>query len=1456
MGARLNFGILGPLEVRRDGAVVGIGGPRQRALLALLLCNANRVLSRDRLIDELLGDRPARGTDRMLRVQVSRLRKSLTTGYDEPRLIARPPGYLLRVEPGELDLDTFEALVRDGRAALQRGDRGPATELLRQAEGLWRGRPLADLEFESFARPEVQRLEELRLLGLEDRIEAELALGRHAALCPELTTLCAEFPLRERLRGQLMIALYRCGRQADALAVYRQTVVLLREELGLEPSRALRQLEGSILEQNGALDVRAAGTVAVQPEPELATVCPFKGLEFFDRADAEYFFGRERIVADLLARMTESSLVGILGPSGTGKSSLLRAGVLGALRAGGLPGSASWRQVLVRPGDRPCDRLGQALGAESLSAALGGLAEGERLVIAVDQLEELFTSCESDQERTAFLRQLTLAACDAERRAVVLVALRGDFYERFARYPRFADLLSRGHVLVGPMDHHELAQAIEQPAERAGIEIERPLVDSLVSDAAGQTGGLPLLSAMLLELWRVRDGRTMRYASYRASGGMHAAVARLAEAAYARLDRRERGVARDVLLRLAAERDGTLTRRQAPLAELERIDGAGVVIGALIEARLLTGSDGTVELSHEALLREWPRYQAWLEEDEVGRRLQAHLSAAAGEWTAQDRDPSELYRGARLAAALEWVAQHPHRLSPPEREFLDRSRLESERQQRRQRSQNRRLRVLLVAAGALLLVAVGAAVVARVKQRSANTEARVALTRQLGADAVTEPRLDLAMLMAREAVALDPSPQTESSLLATLLRSPAVSGTIALPQNTTAALAVSPDGHTLAAGDGVGEVRFFDARTHAMTAPSLGAYSQGQPPVYSSDGKLLAYETAECSCGLIAVRDARTLDLVASLALPAGATAAPSDIPAGGIAIAPDDRTVFYAYWSLNGADAPAAAYVQRWELPNGRALPPVRIGSGPLLAMRLTDSGSRLAIVGTHGLSVFDAPSLRLRQTVRFTPAPASPAAAAISPDGQTIVLGSRTGSVGFASVSTGAIRSAGSQDAAVADALYATDGRTAVTVAADDTVFVWDPRTGRSEQVLTGPPGQVTGAALSPDGSTLYTSSADGLVLVWDLAGERQFGAHSVLGPASPCCASLMPPAPALAVSPDGSRFAAVLDSSGVGLFSTRTLRRLASFTIKPAGNGITTLAWSPSGGELAVGGHAGLVQLWSTRGAPRLVRSLTGLRSLFGQPEAIQSLSFSPGGRLLAASDDDKSGPVEGEDTNDDFASVAVWQAGTGRLVATPTDENGLLGHGVKPVGDDLIAFSPDGRLLAVSQFDRSILILDASNGQVRQVLLSATGTTSLAFAPDGTLADGTPSGTVELWNPVSGKQVDPPLLAAATPVTSIAFDRTGQRLATAAQGGGTIKLWLTRALQQVGPALDTDQGATETVAFEPGGGGLLAVDDDGGGFTWPASLSGWEHRACAVAGRGLTRQEWARLGTGGGYTSVCP
>ena len=255
----VDFRILGPLEVRANGDRLRLGGRKQRALLAVLLLNANEVVSRDRLIDVLWGERPPPTASHTLDAYLSRLRKALASDGDgEVRLVTLAPGYVLRIPPDQLDLARFERLAAEGQRALEAGEPELAAAQLRQAETLWRGRPLADLESEPFARADVQRLEQLGAGNVEQRVEAELALGRHELLVPELEALVTGHPLRERLRGQLMLALYRSGRQAEALAVYREGRVLLREELGLDPDPQLQGLERAVLRQDPALDAPSA----------------------------------------------------------------------------------------------------------------------------------------------------------------------------------------------------------------------------------------------------------------------------------------------------------------------------------------------------------------------------------------------------------------------------------------------------------------------------------------------------------------------------------------------------------------------------------------------------------------------------------------------------------------------------------------------------------------------------------------------------------------------------------------------------------------------------------------------------------------------------------------------------------------------------------------------------------------------------------------------------------------------------------------------------------------------------------------------------------------------------------------------------------------------------------------------------------------------------------------------
>ncbi|MGI8789272.1 MAG: AAA family ATPase, partial [Actinomycetota bacterium] len=464
------------------------------------------------------------------------------------------------------------------------------------------------------------------------------------------------------------------------------------------------------------------------PAPEGS---PYKGLDSFGPEDAETFFGRERLVADLVARVAGGGVVGVVGPSGSGKSSLVRAGLIPAVAAGVLPDSDRWVTVVVRPGEHPVRALDVALlpelphqvaarltGTEPLLVQLAHsddtqVQDSPHVLVVVDQAEELFTVCTDEAERAVFVDGLVAAAADPGGRIDVVLTVRADYYGRFAGDQRLASAIAANQVLVGPMTAEEYRRAITRPAQRHGVTVEPELVDALVDEVTGQPGALPLLSTALLELWEARTDRSMTLASYQATGGLHAAVARLAESVYTSLDLDQQQAARRMFLRLTGPGAGdTVVKRRVRLSDLATDEESSALVDLLARRRLLTIDDGAVEVAHEALLREWPRFTTWLEEDREGIRLRAHLADAAANWEAVDRDEGELYRGARLSATLDWTTAHAQDLSPVEQEFVTASSTEHQRATAHQHRQNRRLRGLLAGAAVFLVLALTAGVLA------------------------------------------------------------------------------------------------------------------------------------------------------------------------------------------------------------------------------------------------------------------------------------------------------------------------------------------------------------------------------------------------------------------------------------------------------------------------------------------------------------------------------------------------------------------------------------------------------------------------------------------------------------------------------------------------------------------------------------------------------------------------
>ena len=1451
--------LLGTVDVDVDNRPLKLAGPKQRAVLSMLALSANSTVSVERLIEGLWGEEPPTTAAKMVQQYVSQLRRLLPEA-STTRIATHGRGYELQIDPAAIDALCFERLV--GLAANGNGDRG---DLAREALALWHGAPLAGMGEEPFAAAEVRRLEELHLGATELALEDDLAAGRHAEVIGQLRALVDEHPLRERLRALLMLALYRAGRQAESLDAFRDVRYTLVETLGLEPGPELRRLQEAILRQDPALDrvvpdeawasretaqrldagaglasrrrtelrelehELAADVVdlhtlrgrVAQPGP-VQTACPFKGLQPFDVDDAELFFGRERLVAELVARLPGTSLLGVIGPSGSGKSSVVRAGLLPALAAGVLSGSERWTRVLLRPGEQPGAALARALGGVPLPAALGRVEPGERLLVVVDQFEEVFTVCTEPAERVAFLDELAgTAAADTDGRLLVVLALRADFYGACASHPRFARLLGANQVLVGPMRPDELGRAIEEPATAAGLVVEPELAARLVEETAGRTGGLPLLSTTLLELWERRSDDRLTIRAYERTGGVNGAVARLAERAYDRLSSGEAAVARNMLVRLAGAGEAEVAvKRQVPLAELDlgRDAAARRVLDVLTANRLVTVGGDTVEVAHEALLREWPRLRSWLEQDAEARRLHRHVTLAAREWEAGGRDPGELYRGARLASALDLAAEHGDVLNRLEREFLDEARLVSERESVRAHRMNRRLRMLL--AGALVaLVAAGALGLVALDQRGdARRTATVAEAQRLGAQALTVDELDRALLLARTGVALEDSVATRGNLLAALLRVPRGSLGV-LPDvrdNAIYGIALSPRGDRIAVGDHVGEVRLFDARTRRELASYRLRPGLVQRLAFSPDGATLAVAGQEPENeppgALIDVLDARTLERLQRIVLPpprAGGIAGASPV------FAADGRRLIVL--QIPFSDQPQAVF--RVDLDRGAIVGrPFRF-PGSASDPAYSSDRRRLFVTSGPEDATYELDTTDLHVIARH---PAGGTAVALHPDEDLLAVGAEDGSVRLVELPSGRVhRLAGKHDAGASAMEFSADGRTLVSGDSNGGLIAWDVEHRSLRERFEGHTATVGTVDITPDGRTAITAgSEDGTVAFWDLDDSRRTVRHVPL--ASRFVADESTPR-GVAVSPDDRTLAVTHENGTVELLDTSTLEPRAVL------DALDQLAlatdFSPDGRLLAVAGDKGELGLWDARTlAP--VRRLQGLRGW------TQAAAFSPNGRLVAAGD------------YSDKPRLLIWDVASGRQTAFET-----------PFAPAQLTFSPNGRLLAAAGRERGVEVRDVVSGRLVGKPPLNEMARSVAFSPDGTLLFvGQYNGTGMFFSTEDWKPAGPGIRGHGQRVLNARFTPDGRTLATSS-ADGTVQLWDVASRLAIGAPLVVQRDDLVASILSRDGGHLYALPTGTEGMRLTLTPRLWLDLSCAIAGRELTRREWEEVLPDRPYRQVC-
>jgi len=1158
---------------------------------------------------------------------------------------------------------------------------------------------------------------------------------------------------------------------------------------------------------------------------------PYQGMKRFNFKDRERFFGRDKLIARLFEAVNRSNLSLVLGASGSGKSSVVRAGLIPELKKS--LESEKFYDFIFTPNQDPFDSLYRCLlseekdynfskieaeiileaKADSWTKMISTLKKkDERWLIFVDQFEELFTYNEPEKCKN-FIEGIVKTANSGDSSVKIVLAMRADFLEDLSAYPDLGAIANQNNIhLVTEMYSDELREAIEQPAARHGVVFEEGLVEQIIKEVEGQKGFLPLLQYTLNLLWETEcqtiaaDGRphiedrTLNKTSYAALEGVRGALQKHINQIYQNLNQDEQTATKQVFLKLVniieTDSGSKIVSRRAYRDEFVS-ESVNKTLNRFIDEKLLvSSSDSTtetekvvvsknsllkqsasIEIAHEILLSSWDVLKGWFEQEKEAIIIKNWLASETRRWQKirlenESKANDELLKGSRLVQVVEFRNKNAFEniggLRPEENQFID---ISVEQQERQQKEKERLRQRIMLGLSAGFIGALSLSGFAGWQWRQAEITKSDVMARSAEILLSQGRELDALMESFRAVVSRQHLNVKPSIELLNVLQQAVLEGRernrLETHSDAVVSVSLSPDGKTLASGSLDNTIKLWDVTT-GKEIRTLKGHSKAVVSVsLSPDGKTLASGSYDKTIKLWDVTTGKEIRTIKG-----------HSKSVRSVSFSPDGKTLASGSWDNT---------IKLWDVTTGKEIRTIKGHSSGVLSVSFSPDGKTLASGSEDKtIKLWD---VTTGKEIRSLKGHSSGVlSVSFSPDGKTLASGSQDKTIKLWDVTTGKeIRTIKGHSSGVWSVSFSPDGKTLASGSEDKTIKLWDVTTGKEIRTIKGHSSGVLSVSFSPDGKTLASGSEDNTIKLWDVTTGKEI--RSLKGHSSGVLS--------VSFSPDGKTLASGSQDKTIKLWDVTTGKEIR--TLQGHSSGVLSVSFSPDGKTLASGSQDKTIKLWD-------VTTGKEIRTLKGHSSVVWSVSFSPDGKTLASGSEDN--------------TIKLWDVTTGKEIRT------LQGHNNWVLS---VSFSPDGKTLASGSEDKTIKLWDVTTGkEIRTIKGHNNWVNSVSFSPDGkTLASGSEDKTIKLWDVTTGKEIRT-IKGHSSGVLSVSFSPDGKTLASGSQDE-TIKLWDVTTGKEI-RTIKGHNNWVRSVSFSPDGKTLASGGGDKTVMLWDVNFENLLERGC--------------------------